>query len=355
MPELTTRERMARTYEHREADRVPIFDFPWTSTIERWRREGMPPGVCWEDYFGADRVYTITVDNSPRFPKVIHEQTDEYTVMTTEWGVKLRQWNHSGGTPEFLDFTIIDPDSWRKAKARMTPTRDRIPWDKLKAEYPQRRERGDWFEALAWFGFDVTHSWAVGTERLLIALVENPDWCRDMFAHFLEVNLALLELVWEDGYRFDVLTWYDDLGYKLSQFMSLEMYRELVRPFHQRAVDWARVRGIKTRLHSCGDVRPFVPEFVAIGIDCLNPLEVKAGMDPLQIKSEYGDRLVLHGGVNAVLWDKPEEIAAEIERVVPALKERGGYIFASDHSIPDTVSLPDFRRIVECVKRSGAY
>ncbi|HLA40259.1 MAG TPA: uroporphyrinogen decarboxylase family protein, partial [Candidatus Glassbacteria bacterium] len=76
---------------------------------------------------------------------------------------------------------------------------------------------------------------------------------------------------------------------------------------------------------------------------------------PLQIKSEYGDRLVLHGGVNAVLWDKPEEIAAEIERVVPVLKEHGGYIFASDHSIPDTVSLPDFRRIVECVKRSGAY
>ena len=355
MPPMTTHERMTRAYAHREADRVPIFDFPWDTTIERWRREGMPAGMSYEDFFGVDSVYLIQVDNSPRYPKKVLEETDDYLISTTEWGVTLKKWKHRSSTPQFLDFTITSPDSWRKARERMTPSRDRIDWDSLKKEYALRRKRGDWIEALAWFGFDVTHAWAVGTERLLVALLEEPEWCMDMFGHFLEVNLSLLDLVWEAGCHFDSLTWYDDLGYKGSQFFSLQMYRELLKPFHKRSVEWADRRGLKTRLHSCGDVRPFVPEFIELGIDALNPLEVKAGMDPVKIKQQYGKDLVLHGGVNAVLWDKPEEIRQEIERVVPELKKGGGYIFASDHSIPDTVSLEDFRRIVECVKRVGTY
>ena len=355
MKKMTTRERMGCVYAHREGDRAPFFDFPWESTIERWQNEGIPAGTSWQDYFGLDRVYTIYADNSPRYPKEVLEEAEEYSVLTTEWGVKLRQWKHHGGTPEFLDYTVTDPDSWAKARARMTPSRDRIDWARLKREYRACRERGDWFECMAWFGFDVTHSWMLGTERLLVALIENPEWCMEMFGHYLDVSLALLEMILEEGYKFDVLTWYDDLGYKQSQFMSVDMYRELLKPFHRRAAEWAHQRGIKVRLHSCGDVRPFLPEFVEIGIDCLNPLEVKAGMDPLSIKSEWGDKLVLHGGINAVLWDSPDEVVAEIERVAPVLKAGGGYIFASDHSVPDSVSLATFGRIVDAYKKAAAY
>jgi uroporphyrinogen decarboxylase len=98
-----------------------------------------------------------------------------------------------------------------------------------------------------------------------------------------------------------------------------------------------------------------VPDLVAAGLDALNPLEVKAGMDPIALKREYGDRLVLHGGVNAMLWDHPDLIRAEMERLVPVLKENGGYIFSSDHSVPSSVSLEDFRGIVELAKRLGSY
>ena len=98
-----------------------------------------------------------------------------------------------------------------------------------------------------------------------------------------------------------------------------------------------------------------VDDLMDVGIDALNPLEVKAGMDPLLLKRKYGDRLVLHGGVNAVLWDDRDAIVSEIDRVVPALKENGGYIFSSDHSIPNSVSLENFRAIVEEVKRVGRY
>jgi len=98
-----------------------------------------------------------------------------------------------------------------------------------------------------------------------------------------------------------------------------------------------------------------VPELIEIGLDALNPLEVKAGMDPAHLKATYGDKLVLHGGINAMLWDDIDKIEAVIRELLPILKEGGGYIFQEDHSIPDSVSLDNYRRIVEVAKELGSY
>jgi uroporphyrinogen decarboxylase len=352
---MTSHERFARMYAHQEADRVPIIDSPWGATIERWHREGLPAGVSFVDYLDLDHVAPIGVDNSPRYEAVTIEETEEYRVRTTAWGATLKEWKHAGSVPEFLDFTIIDPETWRAAKARMTPVRDRVPWQHLRTHYRKWRESGCWIEARLWFGFDVTHSWTVGTERLLMALVENPEWCVDMFQTFLDLDLALLDLMWDEGYTFDSVNWPDDMGYKHSQFFSVGTYRRLLKPVHQRAVEWAHAKGVKTRLHSCGDINPFIPDLVAIGIDALNPLEVKAGMDPVHLKKTYGEKLLLHGGINAVLWDDLEAIEAEMRRVLPVLKESGGYIFSSDHSVPSSVSLEGFRQIVALAKELGRY
>jgi uroporphyrinogen decarboxylase len=355
MADMTSFERFTCMYAHREADRVPIIDGPWGSTIERWRREGMPADTDWVDYFGVDHVAHIGADNSPRYEEKTIEETDKYKVYTTRWGATLKSWKHATSTPEFVDFTIKDPDSWRAAKARMTPDRARVDWDNLKKNYRSWRDKGYWVSAGLWFGFDVTHSWTVGTERLLMAMITDPEWCVDMFNHFLDVHIAMFDLIWKEGYVFDEVTWPDDMGYKLNQFFSVQTYRDLLKPVHKRAADWAHGHGAKVRLHSCGDVRPLIPDILDAGIDCLNPIEVKAGMDPLKLKKQYGDRLVLNGGINAVLWDKPDQIKAEMQKVIPTLKKGGGYIFSSDHSIPDAVSLEDFRGIIALAKELGTY
>ena len=67
------------------------------------------------------------------------------------------------------------------------------------------------------------------------------------------------------------------------------------------------------------------------------------------------DRFVGLGVNNAVLWDDLPAIEAEMRRVVPALKAHGGYVFSSDHSVPSSVSLANFRRIVELAKELGRY
>lgn len=92
------------------------------------------------------------------------------------------------------------------------------------------------------------------------------------------------------------------MGFKLNQLFSLDMYRELVKLVQQRAIEWAHSHGI-----------------------------------------------------NAVLWDDLPAIETEMRRVVPVLTERGGYIFSSDHSVPSSVSLENFRRIVELAKELGRY
>jgi len=352
---MTSHERFTRMFEHREADRIPIIDDPWDATIDRWHSEGMPKDVSYVDYFGLDRTALIMVDNSPRYERRVVEETDTYRTVVSQWGVTQKTWKHAASTPQFIDFTIVDRKSWEAAKQRMQPDRDRIPWDYLEQNYKTWRKDGYWLRGGLWFGFDVTHSWIVGTERLLYALSDDPEWCIDMFATLLDLNLALFDMMWDAGYTFDSVFWWDDMGYKHNQFMSLRMYRNVLKAQHKRAINWAHAKGIKAHLHSCGDINPFVPELVGMGLDALNPLEVKAGMNPVYLKQTYGKDLVLHGGINAVLWDQPEAIEAEMRCVIPVVKESGGYIFSSDHSVPSSVSLENFRTIVNLAKELGAY
>lgn len=355
MKKLTSHDRYERMYNHMEADRIPIIDNPWKTTIERWNIEGLPANTNFAEFFDIDRVSNINVNNSPLYETRTIEETDKYRIFTTDWGATLKQFKHAESTPDFLDFTITGPDKWQEAKKRMIASPDRIPWDYLKTNYKKWREEGHWIEANFWFGFDVTHSWAVGTETFLIALMEEPEWCMDMFNTYLDVDLALYDMLWDQGYTYDCITWPDDMGYKNAQFFSVKLYRELLKPVHQRAIEWAHKKGIKAHMHSCGDINPLVPELIEIGLDALNPLEVKAGMNPVELKKKYGDKLVLHGGVNAVLWDNIEAMEAEMRTIIPTMKESGGYIFSTDHSVPSNVSLENFRYIVELVKKLGTY
>ncbi len=155
---MTSRERYIRMYEHREADRVPITDSPWAGTIVRWRREGMPEGVDWRDYFGVDKIEGIGVDITPRYETRLIEETDRYKIYTSPWGVTMKQFKELDSTPEFLDFKVSDSDAWQDAKRRMAVTPDRVNWDYLKENYPRWQKEGSFISGSFWFGFDVTHS-----------------------------------------------------------------------------------------------------------------------------------------------------------------------------------------------------
>ncbi len=354
METMTTHERVTCMFEHREADRIPLSESPWGATRERWNREGLD-GRNYVDYFGLDHFNQVRVDISPRLPTDVIEETDEYKIFKTAWGATMKDWKHQASVPEVIDVTIKSADDWYEIKKRMTPSDDRINWDHLKTNFPKWRENGHWIMFGGWFGFDVTHARMTGTERCLMALIEDPEWIVDIWQTELDMCLTLFDRIWDEGYHFDAIRWPDDMGYKHSQFFSLNTYRQHLKPIHQQAIDWAHAKGIKAMLHSCGDIHPFVPDLVEMGLDYLNPIEVKAGLDPIAIKDEFGKDLVLHGGINALTWADVDKMEETVREVVPKMMEGGGYIFATDHSTPSNVGLEDFRRIIAVVKDVGSY
>ena len=324
--------------------------------MRRWHAEGMPENTDWRDYFGIDKVASIGIDITPRYPVQRLSEDEHSYVETSSWGVTMRHFKLEDSTPEFLDFKVTTPEAWEECKARMLKDSDnRIDWDYLKKNYPIWQTQGQWIQANFWFGFDVTHSWMMGTENHLIAMYEEPEMVVDMYNTYLDCSIKQFNKIWDAGYHFDQIWWWDDMGYKGSTFFSNELYRELLKPVHKRAIDWAHDHGIYAELHSCGDIMTRIDDLMDIGLDGLNPLEIKAGMKPLELKEKYGDKLTLHGGSNAVLWDDKEAVIEEIRRLVPKLKENGGYIFSSDHSIPNSVSLENFRAIINEVKQMGKY
>ena len=352
---MLSRERILRMLDHREADRIPVYDVPWQGTLARWRREGLPADTDYVEYLGLDRFRLLYADNSPRFESRTLEETERYRIYTTPWGQTLKSFRELDSTPEFIDCVIKDPDSWRKVKSRIAPDRDRIDWKGLERNYRKWREDGTFLAADLYFGFDWMHSWVSSTETILIALAEEPEWCAEMFHHFLDTHLALFQMVLDAGFEFDAIRWPDDLGFKGRLFFSPDIYRGLLRPAHEKAARWARERGLKSMLHSCGYVEPLIEDFIDIGIDCLNPIEVKAGMDPIALKRKYGARIALYGGIDASLLGEQEALTARIREIVPIMKENGGYIFSTDHSIPPSISLSDFQEVVRLAHELGSY
>jgi uroporphyrinogen decarboxylase len=78
-------------------------------------------------------------------------------------------------------------------------------------------------------------------------------------------------------------------------------------------------------------------------------------MDPLALKQKFGDKLVLHGGLNAAIWENFDLFSAEMRKYIPVLKQNGGYICSSDHSVPDAVSLETYKKTVALAKELGKY
>lgn len=356
MIEMTSRERILRVFAHKEADRIPMVDSAWAGTVKRWREEGLPEKVDWQDYFGFDKVIRINPNNSPKFETKIIEKNDKYTIRTTAWGQTQKVFNELDSTPEVLESYYNTRERWEEAKARMLDGDiNRVNWELLKNHHAKWTENGVFRQLTVWFGFDVAHSHMIGTEEMLIAMYDDPDWVVDVFDTYLKVSLDLCQRILDEGYEFDGIFWYDDMGYKNTTFFSPAIYRELLKPFHKKAVDWAHERGLVAELHSCGFVESLVPDIVDIGVDMLNPMERKAGMDPIKLKNQFGDRLAFHGGINAQMWDDLDKVTAEMEMIIPAMKQNGGYIFASDHSIPNSVSFENMKAISELAHKLGKY
>jgi uroporphyrinogen decarboxylase len=196
-----------------------------------------------------------------------------------------------------------------------------------------------------------------GHEHMLVGMALDPDWVRDMVDTYAELTVDLMEILFAEEGQPDGIWFYEDMGFKERPFMSPDMYREIVQPGHKRTIDFCHARGLPVVMHSCGFVEPLLPGMIEAGIDCLQVIEVKAGMDPLRIKRNFGDRLSLCGGMDArnLVANDIDALRKELAAKIPVLKQNYGYILHSDHSIPTDTEYATYRFFVDEGLRLGTY
>jgi uroporphyrinogen decarboxylase len=351
---MTSQERISLALQHKEADRIAIYDSPWATTVRRWRTEGLPDGVSPADHFGYETA-SIPYDRSLRLEPELIEETDDYTIRRDASGTVTRNWKHQTSTPELIDFLLKDRATWEEHKERFLPAEDRVDWEQVRQQVAAARANGKFVCFGGSFGFQLIFSRMVGPERTMLAMADDPMWAKEMFDAVATMTIGMGEILLDAGIDFDAGHFADDLGYRNGTFFS--MYRELIFPAHKRICDFFRARGIPVILHCCGNANAIVPDLIEAGIAALNPLEVKAGMDLLELKRRYGDVLTLIGGIDVRTWARGDlaEIEHEIRTKVSVAKRGGGYIFHSDHSIPDDVSFATYSKVVDLAMHYGRY
>jgi uroporphyrinogen decarboxylase len=135
------------------------------------------------------------------------------------------------------------------------------------------------------------------------------------------------------------------------------MYREILFPAHKRLFDFAHSMKLPVVLHCDGFVEALVPLLIEAGIDCLQPIETKAGMDLLKLKRDFGRRIALIGGMDERVLETndPTAVDAELARKLPGAMAGSGYVLQVDHSVSNNVKYETYRHFVETGLQMGAY
>ena len=174
----------------------------------------------------------------------------------------------------------------------------------------------------------------------MITLATEPDYVRALYERLTEAWIEnLRRLAGAVGDRAHILQFNDDLGTQDGPFLSPRLFRERIMPYYQRGLDWVhRHTNMKVFMHNDGAIADFIPTLIEMGVDILNPVQTTArGMDPADLKTRFGDRLVFWGAAcncQATLpFGTPEEVAREVEQNIKILGRGGGYVLASVHNI----------------------
>ena len=360
MQKLTSIERISNILQRKPVDRIGVYEHFWNDTYRIWAQNNwIPDNLNFENYFDFDiqEFWAFNTIANLAWVDEVLEETDETILKRDGNGALLRRHKLHDSTPEHVDFLVKDRKSWLEhIKPHLVADRQRIDFAGYRAAKDTARKNNRFF---VWSGvnvFELMHP-ICGHQYMLMGMALDPDWIIDMATTYSRLTIELQEILFaEEGYP-DGIWYYEDMGYKLHPFMSPRMYRELIQPAHTETIQWAHSKNMPVIMHSCGFIEPLLPGMLEAGIDCLQVIEVKAGMDLLKLYQKFGDRLSFMGGIDVrVLYNNNRaEIDAELTAKIPTIKGNFGYVLHSDHSIPNNVHPETYRYFIEKGLALGQY
>lgn len=290
-----------------------------------------------------------------------------YYKMKDEWGIGWQMPVDKGHYYDMFDsplkrvenleeldrYTWPDPtDTARYAtlKARA----DRFVYEDKKAYILGRQYAGIWETAL----------WMSGFEKFFCDMIINPSYAHGLMDKITELKMRYWEKALEAvGENVLVISEADDLATQNSLFCSLELYKEMVYPYHRKLFDFIKKKAknkVYIFYHTCGAIRPIIPLLIEEGVDILNPVQVNAvNMDTKSLKKEFGKDVTFWGGgvdTQKILpFGTPEQVKDEVKRRIEDLSKDGGFIFASVHNIQSDVPPQNVMAMWETLQTYGAY
>jgi uroporphyrinogen-III decarboxylase len=235
-----------------------------------------------------------------------------------------------GQIPAPGEFILKDITKWKKTIT--IPDVEQYDWQKLAEEEnitmpmdPDKQasffvsSNGVWERLATLMGF----------EEAMIALVEEPDACNDLFTAITDFKLRQAEKV-AKYYKCDVFINFDDIATERNLFMSPSTYRALIKPHHKRLNDGIKNLGMIPVQHTCGHAELCVEDYIETGAAAWH--SVQPSNDIAGILDKYGDRFSLEGGYDST--GKPgypdatvEEVAAEVDRCFREYGSKKGFMF----------------------------
>jgi uroporphyrinogen decarboxylase len=376
---MTPRERVLAALRHQEPDRVPIVLGPSNAT-----------GIKMGPYRELKRQLGIDAPDAYlyRWPELGTAEVDEETLTrlgTDARGVldvePARVLERNAARPPGTDYinswgsgaVQIGPDEWFPAvcplaEATTVEELEDYPWPDMDdptrvahvADEAARLAAENRYAIMAtpWLLFPLERAFAMqGMDVFLANLIFYPEFaeallwtieerCKALMGHFLD----------ELGDNVDIIKVGDDLGTQDSTMMSPDMYRRILKPVHADYLRFIKERtSAKVFFHTDGDVFTLIDDFVEIGVDILNPIQTSAGQmsDLEELKARWGDRLTFCGGIDTqriLPHGTPDEVRAEVRRVIDILGRDGGYLVSSVHTVMNDVPAENILAMVDAVQ-----
>jgi len=331
----------------------PLFDEifgPLPGLREEWAEQGARPE---ELDFSAFRYRMASYGSVPvtlgwigGCREEVLEETDEYIIARDRMGRRVKLCKDVASLPLPLDYPVRNMDDWLKVKHHYEFSEERFAegWQRQVAEHVKA---GRVITVSIPGGFSEPRE-LMGDEQLCVAFYEQPELVHDILDTMARTALKVLERVCS-VVQVDELFVHEDMAGKSGPLAGPKQVEEFIGPYYRRVWDVLRERGARLfKQDSDGNMNAVIPAFLDYGVNFMYPMEPAAGMDIVQVRERYGDRLAVMGGIDKhVLRRSKEEILAELEYKIPPMVRTGGCVLALDHRIPAGTPLENYRFYIE--------
>ncbi len=367
---MNGKERVIAAIERQPVDRIPIYDSFWLDTLGRWQEEGFPPDTNPEEYFDFD-IHIMGIDASPRFTPELLEEDGEMITIRDRFGYVVKKERNKSRTMMYLSHPAEDRPQWEAFKSQFSidpqaPARVGlnpfpfqldmgVSWQQVQEDYSRLREKGQYILGSA-YGPHEAILRLHGFEKTLYSLCDCPDLLREIAETYSDFLIEVIRESIQKDVVFDGVFLMEDLAGTNGMLFSPNQWREVFRPSMEKIGAFLKSQGLHFWMHSCGNAEPVFQDLIECGLQVLNPLEAKSGLDVRQLKETYGQKLTFFGNIDVIKMSGTDaEIEEEIKEKITAAKVGGGYVYHSDHSVPPEVSWTRYQQIMKMVKQYGTY